>query len=106
MDERRCFPGEAPYPSAEPPAVLYHAVSADRLEAALSQGLVPGGRPHVHLSRRPEHARKAIREEHHPVILRVDAAGMHAAGCRFFASPKGTWLTGTVPAGFIRRAED
>ena len=105
MDTGRTDPNP-PYPPAQPPAVLYHAISADRLTEVLRDGLVPAGRPHVHLSRRPEHARNAIREELEPVVLLVDTAAMHAAGFTFYASPKGTWLTGPVPARFLENPGD
>lgn len=87
-----------PYPAAEPPGVLYHAVPADRVETALREGLQPTGRPHVHLSRRADHARSALKEEERPVILQVDARSMHAEGHRFYVSPKATWLVHHVPA--------
>lgn len=92
-----------PYPAAEPPAVLYHAVPADRVEAALREGLQPTRRPHVHLSRRPDHAKSALKEENRPTVLQIDARAMHAAGHLFYVSPKATWLVDEVPAAFIRR---
>ena len=103
-DAARDEPGPAPYPPAEPPARLYHAVSADRLAVVLADGLRPTGKPHVHLARQPVHARNAIRGELRPVVLAVDAAAMHAAGFTFYASPKGTWLTAHVPPRFLSAA--
>lgn len=91
-----------PYPQATPPAVLYHAVTATRLEQAIATGLRPTGRPHVHLSFRPEHARNAVKSEDTPVLLRIDTAAMDTAGVAFFVSPKGTWLVESVPANAIR----
>ncbi len=91
-----------PYPRADPPAVLYHAVPADRVATVLADGLVPAGKPHVHLSRRPEHARNALRPEVGPTVLIVDAAAMSAAGHAFFCSPKATWLVGAVPRQYLR----
>jgi putative RNA 2'-phosphotransferase len=36
-----------------------------------------------------------------PVLLRVDAHGMRAAGHVFFCSANGVWLTDRVPCEFI-----
>lgn len=94
---------QPPYPAAEPPAVLYHAVPADHLEQTLDKGLHPTRRPHVHLSRRPDHAKSALKEEDRPVVVEIDARSMHAAGHRFYASPKGTWLVHHVPAPSLRQ---
>ena len=90
-----------PYPRSRPPAVLYHAVPADRLAAALRDGLAPTARRHVHLARRADHARNALRDEQRPVVLAIDAAAMHDAGHAFYASPKATWLVGFVPPAFL-----
>ncbi len=89
------------YTAAEPPEILYHSVAADELDDVLARGIVPTGRPHVHLARRPEHARSAIREESRPVMLEVRALELHRAGGRFFVSPKGTWLTDAVPSRYF-----
>lgn len=93
---------EPPYPAAEPPGVLYHAVPADSVDAALREGLQPTRRPHVHLSRRADHARSALKEGERPVVLQVDAASMHAEGHRFHVSPKASWLVHRVPADRLR----
>lgn len=95
-------PPEPPYPRAKPPAVLYHAVMPERLPDVLRHGLVPTGRPHVHLARRPEHARNAIRDtQDAATILRIDAAAMNDAGHGFYVSPKATWLVARVPPRFV-----
>ena len=39
------------------------------------------------------------------VILRVDAAAMHAAGLRFECSDNGVWLTAHVPPHYLQRVE-
>ena len=35
------------------------------------------------------------------VLLRVDAAAMHAAGLAFFRTPNGVWLTEHVPVEYL-----
>ena len=39
-----------------------------------------------------------------PVVLRVDAAAMDAAGCAFFLADNGVWLTEAVPPRYLGRA--
>lgn len=84
-----------------PPAVLYHGTVARFLPGILAQGLKPGQRVHVHLSADPGTAAAVGARRGQPVILRVDAAGMHAAGHEFFRAANGVWLTVAVPAAFI-----
>jgi RNA:NAD 2'-phosphotransferase (TPT1/KptA family) len=36
-----------------------------------------------------------------PVVLPVDAAGMHEAGHDFFRAANGVWLTARVPPAFV-----
>jgi putative RNA 2'-phosphotransferase len=50
-----------------------------------------------------ETARKVGARRGQPVILQVDAGGMHAAGFKFFLSANGVWLTDSVPAAFLVR---
>ncbi len=105
MNEEAAQP-DPPYPKAEPPAVLYHAVEADQVELALREGVHPTGRPHVHLARKAAHARSALRDGGaSAIVLQIDAFAMHGAGYLFFASPKSTWLTHHVPARFIAKGE-
>jgi putative RNA 2'-phosphotransferase len=40
-----------------------------------------------------------------PVILKIAAAEMHAAGFRFFRSANGVWLTDEVPPQYISKVE-
>jgi putative RNA 2'-phosphotransferase len=56
-----------------------------------------------HLSQDTETARKVGARRGKPVILRVDAGKMHAAGFPFFLSANGVWLTDSVPAAFLTR---
>ena len=71
------------------------------LPAILAGGLKPGQRVHVHLSADPGTAATVGARRGQPVILLVDAAGMHAAGHEFFRAANGVWLTAAVPAAFI-----
>lgn len=86
-----------------PPAVLYHGTVSRFLEPILSEGLRPGNRTHVHLSADEETAAAVGARRGRPVILRINAAGMHAAGREFFRAANGVWLTAHVPPSFISR---
>jgi hypothetical protein len=86
---------------AVPPAVLYHGTVARFLPAVREQGLRPGRRVHVHLSADEATAAAVGARRGRPVVLRVDAAGMRAAGHQFFRAANGVWLAGRVPPAFL-----
>ena len=86
-----------------PPDVLYHGTVARFLPGILAGGLRAGRRSHVHLSVDEQTAAVVGARRGAPVILRVDAAGMHRAGHAFYRAANGVWLTAAVPAQWIRR---
>jgi putative RNA 2'-phosphotransferase len=61
----------------QPPEVLYHGTVERFLPAILAEGLNRGRRHHVHLSKDMETARKVGSRRGKPVLLKVDAGGMH-----------------------------
>jgi putative RNA 2'-phosphotransferase len=85
----------------EPPLVLFHGTSKASVASIREAGLHAGRRQHVHLSPDQETARKVGSRHGAPVVLRIDAAAMHAAGHPFFRSTNGVWLTDSVPTEFI-----
>jgi putative RNA 2'-phosphotransferase len=85
----------------EPPPVLYHGTATRFLESIRRQGLRPGARTHVHLSRDEATARNVGRRHGAPVVLTVDAKAMHEAGHEFTCSENGVWLTREVPAEYL-----
>jgi len=86
---------------ATPPAVLYHG-TVDRFVASIrAQGLIKGARHHVHLSADLETATKVGGRRGQPVVLKVRATQMAAAGHAFFVSENGVWLTEAVPVAFL-----
>ncbi|HWG97871.1 MAG TPA: RNA 2'-phosphotransferase [Pilimelia sp.] len=91
-------------PAAVPPAVLFHGTARRHLDAIMREGLRRGTRHHVHLSTDAATARAVGARHGVPVVLRVDAAAMAAAGHLFYRSANGVWLTDAVPPDHL--AED
>lgn len=87
---------------ATPPAVLYHGTAPAALPAIQRDGLQKMSRHHVHLSPDEETARRVGARRGRPVILTVDAAGLHAVGGVFYKSGNGVWLVDHVPPQFLR----
>jgi putative RNA 2'-phosphotransferase len=90
---------------AAPPPLLYHGTVARFLDSIRAHGLRKGERHHVHLSATIEGARVVGARRGAPVILRVRAADMAAAGHVFFLTPNGVWLTEHVPPVFLDVAD-
>lgn len=88
-------------PPVTPPPVLYHGTVARFLPHIRVQGLRPGSRTHVHLSADTRTAASVGARRGQPVILTVDAAGMHRDGHAFYRAANGVWLTGHVPPQWI-----
>jgi putative RNA 2'-phosphotransferase len=88
-----------------PPPVLYHGTVARFLERIRAEGLTPQRRNHVHLSADPQTAATVGARRGQPVILTVDAAGMHRDGHRFYRAANGVWLTGHVPPQWIGQVD-
>jgi putative RNA 2'-phosphotransferase len=88
---------------ATPPDVLYHGTVAKFLDAILREGLRPMKRHAVHLSAALDTARTVGARRGKPVLLRVDATAMTAAGHAFQVSANGVWLTASVPPEYLYR---
>jgi putative RNA 2'-phosphotransferase len=84
-----------------PPAMLYHGTATRYLASIREQGLLPGGRNHVHLSPDERTATAVGRRHGKPVVLKVRARQMHEQGYAFYLSENGVWLTERVPAAFL-----
>jgi putative RNA 2'-phosphotransferase len=89
------------YEPAKPPAQLYHGTAERNLMSIRLQGLKKGKRHHVHLSTDEATARSVGSRHGKPVVLRVRASEMAAAGIEFFLSANGVWLTDSVPAAYL-----
>ena len=84
-----------------PPDTLLHGTGAKNRESILAEGLHPGRRHHVHLSRNMETAIQVGTRHGKPLVFRVDALKMHADGYQFFCSENGVWLTEEVPPQYL-----
>ena len=84
-----------------PPDVLFHGTAKTSVASIRETGLHAAQRQHVHLSPDEATAIRVGQRHGRPVVLRIDAAGMHVAGHRFFRSTNGVWLTDSVPTEFI-----
>ncbi len=84
-----------------PPSTLLHGTAERFMDAIRTEGLRKMNRHHVHLTRSLQTARSVGGRYGRPVILTIDAAGMHAEGFEFFMSQNGVWLTQRVPFEFI-----
>lgn len=84
-----------------PPSVLYHGTVARHLPSIRRDGLKPGQRTHVHLSRDVTTAETVGARYGDPHLLRVDATTMHEQGHAFFQADNGVWLIDHVPPQFL-----
>jgi putative RNA 2'-phosphotransferase len=89
------------YAPEAPPDVLFHGTVERFLPAILAEGLRPGRRHAVHLSPDVVTARRVGARRGRPVVLRVDAAGLAAAGGEFSRSANGVWLVDAVPPEYL-----
>jgi len=94
-------PVELGYTPADPPDELFHGTVDRFLPSILAEGLRPGNRHAVHLSPDVATARRVGARRGRPVVLRVDAAAMAAAGTRFERSANGVWLVPAVPPRYV-----
>lgn len=86
---------------AFPPDMLYHGTSGDVVPVILKEGLKPGKRLHVHLCADVDTALKVGRRHGEPVVLKINAGAMNAAGMKFYLSNNGVWLTDFVDPLYI-----
>ncbi|MCP5551015.1 MAG: RNA 2'-phosphotransferase [Akkermansiaceae bacterium] len=84
-----------------PPEILFHGTATRFLDAILAEGLNPGTRQQVHLSRERDTAFAVGRRHGKPVVLTVSAGRMEADGFVFFLSDNGVWLTDRVPPIYL-----
>jgi len=91
------------YTEKVPPAFLYHGTASRFLVSIGEQGLIAGARHHVHLSQDEATAVQVGARHGMPVVLKVQAARMHAQGFKFYQAENGVWLTEHVPVSYTER---
>ena len=84
-----------------PPDTLFHGTATRFLESIRATGLESRSRQHVHLSRDEATAVQVGQRHGKPVVLKVRAGQMHAAGHEFYLSENQVWLTARVPPEFL-----
>jgi putative RNA 2'-phosphotransferase len=89
----------------DPPALLYHGTPERSVGVILENGLLKMERHHVHLSATTAEAIKVGQRRGKPVVLQVDAAGLHAGGGVFYLSTNGVWLVDQVPPAYLKVLE-
>jgi putative RNA 2'-phosphotransferase len=89
------------YIAQEPPIVLFHGTSKDRVEAIMKEGLKKQERHHVHLSENVTTALQVGKRHGHAFILKVHSGKMHEDGYVFYLSANHVWLTDHVPPEYI-----
>jgi putative RNA 2'-phosphotransferase len=84
-----------------PPDILYHGTAERSVPAILASGLQKQSRQHVHLSLTFEQAVTVGRRHGKPVVLKVDARAMHAAGLSLYMAENSVWLADEVPPAYL-----
>jgi putative RNA 2'-phosphotransferase len=67
----------------------------------MHDGLLPGNRLYVHLSKDAETARNVGQRHGKPIVLQVDTKTMAEDGCKVFLSENGIYLTKKVPPKYL-----
>lgn len=92
---------ELGYEPVPPPERLFHGTVERFIASIRVEGLAPGRRQHVHLSRSRAIAEQVGQRRGRPVILTIDSHAMAEGGHLFYQADNGVWLTRHVPAEFI-----
>lgn len=93
------------YDPIKPPEILYHGTAIRWLESIFEQGLIKGNRHHVHMSTNRETMIAVGARHGKPVVLQIDAKGMHANNHQFFLTGNSVWLTDHVPPQYLTTVE-
>ena len=99
------IPIDLGWPVTAPPEFLFHGTVEKYLPAIMVEGLRPMARHHVHLSPDERTASIVGARRGKPILLRISAAALAAAGAEFRVSSNGVWLVDHVPPAFIERAD-
>ena len=86
-----------------PPDCLYHGTTEESWQTIRESGRISRMSRHaVHMQAQEHKAwQSAKRWRRTPVVLKIDAAAMHADGAVFGVSDNGVWCTESVPIKYI-----
>lgn len=84
-----------------PPDVLYHGTAERSVAAILREGLIPGRRIHVHLSKDVVTATAVGSRHGRPVVLKIDAKRAVLEGVAFYLAENGVWLCDFLPPQYL-----
>jgi putative RNA 2'-phosphotransferase len=87
--------------AVDPPAVLYHGTSLNKVEAIMQGGLLTMQRQLVHLSSDKEIAISVGKRHGKPVLIEIDAASLSKDGWIFYKTSDNVWLTTSIPAKYL-----
>jgi putative RNA 2'-phosphotransferase len=90
-------------PALAPPDTLFHGTATRFVQAILRDGLDKRSRHHVHMTEDASTAIAVGQRHGLPVVLRIDARAMQAAGHVFHRSDNNVWLVERVPPEFLQR---
>ncbi len=99
------LPVDVELAQVQPPEILYHGTGEKYVESINVQGLRPQSRLYVHLSQDKDTAVKVGKRHGRPVVYQVAAGAMARAGCEFYLSVNGVWLTKSVPPLYLQLEE-
>ena len=97
---------ELGYEPRVPPDTLFHGTATRFIESIFREGLKPGNRHHVHLSTNTQTMLSVGRRHGKPIVLKVDARGMHRDGLLFYVTDNEVWLTKHVPVKYLEHTAD
>lgn len=92
-------------PQEAVPTELFHGTVADALPDIRENGLKPMSRQYVHLSKDVVTAETVGSRRGAPIILKVRAKDMQAAGIPLYLADNGVWLAESVPPQYIEFPE-
>lgn len=84
-----------------PPEILFHGTAKRFLDSIKVAGILSKERHYVHLTEDAHQAMAKGKRYGSPVVLRINAKGMHQGGFQFFEPIDGTWLTDFVPVDYF-----
>jgi putative RNA 2'-phosphotransferase len=87
--------------AVEPPAVLYHGTSLNKIEAITKNGLLTMQRHFVHLSSEVDIAISVGKRHGQPILVEIDAKWLEEDGWIFYQTSDNVWLTKGIPAKYL-----